>query len=224
MSEISSNLNLLKSRIPESVKIVAVSKTKPPEDILQAYQTGQRLFGENRVQEILSKKDMLPSDIEWHMIGHLQTNKVKSVVPFISMIQSVDTMKLLKVINAEAVKIGRTIDCLLEIFIATEETKSGFSVEELIESLGSEDLSGFPGVKVCGVMGMASFTEDTGQVRREFKYLYDTFKMLKDKFFRDDTNFREISMGMSGDYHIAVEEGSTIIRVGGLIFGERNKN
>ena len=203
------------------VKLVAVSKTKPVSDIINAYNTGQRYFGENRVQELLNKKDLLPNDIEWHLIGHLQSNKVKSIVPFISMIQSVDSYKLLQTINSEAVKISRVVDCLLQIHIAKEDTKFGFSMNELSELLESQEFLKMENVRLCGVMGMATFTSDTGQVRKEFGYLADCLKTLKNRYFSGKSYFKEISMGMSDDYEIAVKEGSTIVRIGSLIFGER---
>ncbi len=221
MSDIASNINYLKSTVPESVKIIAVSKTKPVIDILAAYNAGQRLFGENRVKELLSKKDLLPKDIEWHLIGHLQTNKVKAIVPFISMIQSVDSFKLLLCINIEASAINHVVDCLLQIHIAEEQTKFGFSMNELHESIQS-GFSVLNNVRVCGVMGMATYTPDMEQVRKEFVYLSDCFNTLKSRYFAGNKYFKEISMGMSGDYKIALEEGSTMIRVGSFIFGERN--
>ena len=221
MPDIASNIISLKRQIPPSVKLVAVSKTKPVSDILEAYNAGHRIFGENRVQELLSKKDGLPNDIEWHLIGHLQSNKVKYIVPFISMIHSVDTFKLLKIINTEAVKVNRVIDCLLQFHIATEETKFGLSMSEAAEIAGSEELSRLRSVRLCGVMGMASFTENEKQVREEFRYLVVCFNELKLRYFSQDPAFREISIGMSADYKIAIEEGSTIIRIGSIIFGER---
>lgn len=224
MTKIAANINLIRSQIPDHVKLVAVSKTKSVEDILEAYNSGQRLFGENRVQEIIRKKDQLPSDIEWHMIGHLQSNKVKSIVSFISMIQSVDSLNLLAVINSEAAKVQRIVDCLLEVHIASEETKSGFSPAELEATLDYLEAGELKNIRICGLMGMATFTNDTGQVRKEFRHLRETFLWIKEKYFSNDLLFREISMGMSGDYHIAIEEGSTMIRVGSLIFGERNTN
>ena len=223
MTDIAGNISYLKTQIPSSVKLVAVSKTKPVCDILTAYNSGQRYFGENRVQELLNKKDLLPRDIEWHLIGHLQSNKVKPIVPFISMIQSVDSYKLLTTINSEALKITRVVDCLLQIHIATEETKFGFSMKELGEMVESQEFMNMKYVRICGVMGMATFTSDTGQVRKEFGYLADCFNSLKNRYFAGNPHFKEISMGMSGDYEIALEEGSTIVRIGSLIFGERNK-
>lgn len=222
MSVISDNIGHLKSQIPSSVKLVAVSKTKPFADILEAYNSGHRLFGENRVQELLIKKDHLPTDIKWHLIGHLQSNKVKYIVPFINMIQSVDSVNLLVSINSEAKKIKRVIDCLLQIHIASEETKFGFSMCDLAESLRSEDVSTFRNIRLCGVMGMATFTSDTARVKEEFAYLRSCFNSLKHNYFSLSHEFSEISMGMSGDYKIAIEEGSTMIRIGSLIFGERN--
>jgi len=221
MPGIAENITSIKQKILSSVKLVAVSKTRPVSDILIAYNTGQRYFGENRVQELLNKKDLLPGDIEWHLIGHLQSNKVKSIVPFISMIQSVDSYKLLQTINSEAVKISRVVDCLLQIHIAKEDTKFGFSMNELSELLESQEFLKMENVRLCGVMGMATFTSDTGQVRKEFGYLADCLKTLKNRYFSGNSSFKEISMGMSGDYEIAVKEGSTIVRIGSLIFGER---
>ena len=221
MPLIAENISFLKSQIPSSVRLVAISKTKPVGDIIEAYNAGQRYFGENRVQELLNKKDLLPADIEWHMIGHLQTNKVKSIVSFISMIQSVDSYKLLVAINSEALKINRVVDCLLQIHIATEETKSGFSVPDLYENLQSEDVLLLRNVRICGVMGIASFISDTNQVMKEFANLRECFHSLKDSYFRSGIYFKEISMGMSGDYEMALKEGSTMLRIGSLIFGKR---
>jgi PLP dependent protein len=221
MPGISENLSFIKSQLPPTVKLVAVSKTKPASDIEIAYNAGQRAFGENRVQEILNKKDLLPSDIEWHLIGHLQTNKVKYIVPFISMIQSVDSFKLLASIDSEAKKINRVIDCLLQIHIAKEETKFGFSLCDLSDYMDKEDIALYKNIRICGVMGMATFTADTDQVRKEFTFLRNCFKSLKDSFFKSSIDFRQISMGMSGDYKLAIEEGSTMVRIGSLIFGER---
>ena len=189
--------------------------------IMEAWNEGVRLFGENRVQELLAKREELPSDIEWHLIGHLQTNKVKFIVPFVSMIESVDSFKLLKAINREAETAGRTINCLLQIHIASEETKYGFSLPEIEEMLGSKEYSLLRSVSIRGVMGMATFTDNMSLVRQEFRQLRTCFETLKKKYFAADSNFSEVSMGMSGDYMIAVEEGSTIIRVGSLLFGER---
>ena len=221
MSSIAENIVIFKSQLPSTVKLVAVSKTKPVSDIMIAYNAGQRCFGENRVPELMSKKDLFPNDIEWHFIGHLQSNKVKQIVPFISMIQSVDSFKLLDSINSEALKINKTVDCLLQIHIAAEETKYGFSMRELYDNQRTIDLSLLRNVRICGLMGMATFTSDTGKVRKEFGYLLDCFHLLKENWFKSNICFKEISMGMSGDYKIAIEEGSTMVRIGSLIFGSR---
>ena len=221
MRDVAQNISVIKSQLPISVKLVAVSKTKPVSDIIEVYNTGQRSFGENRVQELLEKKDLLPADIDWHLIGHLQSNKVKFIVPFIGMIQSVDSYRLLVTINSEATKINGVVDCLLQIHIATEETKFGFSMQELNEHLQSENILNLKNVRICGLMGMATFTSDTGQVKKEFAFLRDCFHSLRDRYFISCDYFKEISMGMSGDYNIALQEGSTMLRIGSLIFGER---
>jgi hypothetical protein len=217
---ITDHVNKLKGKLPANVKLIAVSKTKPKEDILEAYRAGHRDFGENKVQEMVAKADRLPSDISWHMIGHLQSNKVKYIAPFVSMIHSVDKEKLLKTINKEADKAGRIIPCLLQFHIAQEETKFGLSLDEATEMLKHKDK--YPQVRIDGVMGMATFTDDKEQARREFKMLKNIFNTLKKEFFRDNINFKEISMGMSDDYQTAIEEGSTMIRIGSAIFGERD--
>ena len=219
---ISDNINQILAQIPDNVKLVAVSKTKPVEDILEAYNGGYRIFGENKVQELSNKFEVLPKDIEWHMIGHLQTNKVKYIAPFVYLIHAVDNFKLLKIINKEAVKNNRTINCLLQIHIAKEETKFGFSLEEIKQMLDNDECQNLKNIKICGVMGMATFTDDNEIVGSEFQYLSDCFDRLKKAYFNESPDFKELSMGMSGDYKIAVEKGSTMIRVGSLIFGERN--
>ena len=188
---------------------------------MEAYNTGHRIFGENRVQELLSKKDNLPEDIEWHLIGHLQTNKVKYIVPFIGLIHSVDSFRLLKTIDSEAKKINKTVDCLLQFHIAAEETKFGFTMEEAVVMIESDDFSKLDSVRLCGVMGMATLTGDMERVRNEFRNLAGCFNVIKEKYFSGKPSFREKSMGMSGDYMIAVEEGSTIIRIGSVIFEGR---
>jgi pyridoxal phosphate enzyme (YggS family) len=223
MLDIASNIRKLRQQIPATVKIIAVSKTNPVSAIMEACNEGQRMFGENRVQELLQKKDLLPADIEWHLIGHLQRNKVKMVVPFAAMIQSVDSFRLLEAINAEASKINRTVNCLLQFFIAEEETKYGFTIDEAEEMLGSDEFRAMQSVRICGVMGMATFSDDAEQIRREFRNLAGCYKRLKSRFFEEEESFREISMGMSGDYEIAIGEGSTMVRIGSLIFGSRNK-
>ena len=214
------NLQEITSKLPENVRLVAVSKTKPNELIREVYDAGQRVFGENKAQELINKHPELPKDIKWHFIGHLQTNKVKYITPFVSMIESVDSLKLLKEINKQAEKNERIIDCLLQFHIAEEEAKFGFSKEEAIEMLESESYQSFKNIRIVGVMGMATFTSDMKQVRKEFKNLKNIFDFFKKNYF--DDNFKEISTGMSGDYHIAIEEGSTNVRIGTAIFGERN--
>jgi PLP dependent protein len=222
MNSIAQNIKSLKLQIPSSVKLVAVSKTKPVSDILEAYNAGQRIFGENRVGEILAKKDQLPADIEWHLIGHLQTNKVKSVISSVSLIHSIDSFRLLKTINDEALKMNRIVNCLLQFHIATEETKFGFSIEEALKMMDSEEFSNLRSVSICGVMGMATFTDDKTLISGEFRSLAGYFRLLKEQFFNNSPEFLEISMGMSGDFRIAIGEGSTMVRIGSLIFGERN--
>ena len=187
--------------------------------ILQAYQCGQRVFGENKAREMEEKHQQLPADIEWHFIGHLQSNKVKYIAPFVHLIQAVDREELLPVINREAVKNKRIIHCLLQFHIATEETKYGMNWEEAAHLLESETLAQCDHLRIIGVMGMASFTEDTALIRKEFSTLYHYYLLMKNSYFRDNPDFKEISMGMSGDYPLAIEEGSTMIRVGTLLFG-----
>jgi len=221
MTGIEENIKELLRQLPPEVKVVAVTKTRTPAEVLHAYNAGLRVFGENRVQELADKKKQLPEDICWHFIGHLQTNKVRQAVADSSVIESVDTMRLLGKIDLEAVKQGREIDCLLQFYIAAEETKSGFTLEEA-ESIDWKSVAdSLKATRICGVMGMGTFTGDKEKVRKEFRTLALTFNRLREKYFRDKACFREISMGMTGDWQIAVEEGSTMIRVGTLIFGER---
>ncbi|MCO5229746.1 MAG: YggS family pyridoxal phosphate-dependent enzyme [Chitinophagales bacterium] len=201
-------------------QLVVVSKTYPPERILEVYQRGLRVFGENKVQEILEKKDLLPSDIQWHMIGHLQSNKVKFIVPFISMVHSVDSDRLLSEIQKQAKRVGRTIDILLQIYIATEESKYGLSEDELWVILDKINHLKFPNIRLRGLMGMASFSDDMDVVRGEFKRLKIIFDNVKSKYPADF--FDTLSMGMSGDFELALEEGSTMVRIGSLIFGKRD--
>lgn len=219
---IKENLKTVHENIPENVEIVAVSKTKPVEDILKAYEAGQRAFGENKAQEMISKQPVLPDDIQWHYIGHLQTNKVKYIVPFVSLIHSIDRLKLLKTINKEAQKADRTVDALLQFHIAEEDTKFGLSLDEARDILNSDVYKNAANINIKGVMGMATFTDDKAQIRREFKELKNIFDILKDEFFSDNTEFQHISSGMSSDYLIAIEESSTIVRLGSVIFGPRN--
>ncbi|MCS7036246.1 MAG: YggS family pyridoxal phosphate-dependent enzyme [Saprospiraceae bacterium] len=214
---------LLKNLQERGVTLVAVSKTHSIERILELYQRGQRDFGENRVQELLEKAPHLPADIRWHLIGHLQTNKVRYITPFIYMIHSVDSSRLLEEIEKQAAKIGRTIDCLLQFHIAEEETKYGLSEDEADELLQSASFKAMRHVRLCGVMGMATFTDDTEKVRAEFRHLRNIFERLKRVYFAEAPYFRECSMGMSSDWEIAVEEGSTMVRIGSLIFGPRSK-
>ena len=219
---IAENLIRLHKEIPSDVKIIAVSKTMPVSAIQEAYGTGQRDFGENKVQEMADKQRLLPDDIAWHMIGHLQTNKVKQIIPFVHLIHSVDSLKLLSVINSEAAKAGRSVNCLLQIFIASEETKFGLTRDEAKTLLSSGEYRSFRNIRITGLMGMATYTEDRNRIREEFLQLATTFSELRTDFFPQDPTFRELSMGMSGDYPIAVETGSTMVRIGSLIFGERN--
>tara|TARA_Y100000766_G_scaffold284265_1_gene302211 strand:- start:1904 stop:2575 length:672 start_codon:yes stop_codon:yes gene_type:complete len=216
------NLNKIKNSIPEDISLVAVSKTKPIEDLKKAYEAGQRIFGENKVQELREKQPQLPNDIEWHMIGHMQTNKVKYIAPFVSLIHGVESFKLLKEINKQALKNKRVIKVLLQFHIATESTKFGLQLKEAKEILDSEEFKRLQNIKVSGVMGMASFVENESQVRLEFATLKSIFEDLKSNYFSSTDSFKTVSMGMSGDYSIAIEEGSTMIRVGSSIFGTRN--
>lgn len=218
---ISSILSSIKTDLPDHVRLVAVSKFHPVEMIEEAYHAGQRIFGENHVQEMTQKHELLPKDIEWHFIGHLQTNKVKYIAPFVSLIHSVDSFKLLKEINKQAEKSQRVISCLLQIHIAQEETKFGFSFDECRTMLQEEDWKTLTHVQLCGVMGMATFTDDVQEVRNEFRSLKKFFDEIKENYFSHNDAFHEISMGMTDDYPIAIEEGSTLIRIGTKIFGER---
>ena len=218
---IAQNLSDFFKEIPGHVKLVAISKTKPVSDIQEAYNSGHNIFGENRVQELVEKARELPKDIEWHMVGHLQTNKVKYIAEFVDYIQAVDSFKLLRIIDKEAGKNNRKINCLLQIHIAKEDTKFGFSYDELVNMLESDEYKSIGNVSINGLMGMATFTDEKNLIRSEFKYLAECFSNLKKKYFQDKNSFKELSMGMSGDYKIAVEEGSTMVRIGSLIFGER---
>jgi pyridoxal phosphate enzyme (YggS family) len=218
---ISDNLRNIQISIPSHVTLVAVSKTKPVEALMEVYGAGQRVFGENKVQEMCDKYDVMPKDIQWHLIGHLQTNKVKYIAPFVALIHSVDSFKLLEEINKQALKNNRVIDCLLQFHIAQEETKFGLSENEAHDIITSNEFKLLKNVRIVGIMGMASFTEDNETVRNEFQSLRKIFTNLKNNFFLQDDCFKEISMGMSGDYLLAIEEGSTIVRVGSSIFGTR---
>lgn len=218
---IAERIKEITSTLPTSVSLIAVSKTKPVSDLQEAYDAGQRAFGENKVQELVDKAAVLPKDIQWHLIGHLQTNKVKYIAPFVHLIHAVDSLKLLLEIDKQAAKNERVIDVLLQFHIAQEETKFGLSLDEAQELIESEDFQSCQHIRVVGVMGMASFVDDEQQVHREFQALKGIFDQLKASKFKDKESFKEISMGMSGDYPIAIEEGSTMIRVGSSIFGGR---
>lgn len=218
---ISENLQLIRATIPENVKLVCVSKFHSEAVILEAYKSGERIFGENKVQELCTKFEHMPDDINWHFIGHLQTNKVKYLVPFIKLIHGVDSVRLLQEINKQASKLNRTVDCLLQVHIATEETKFGFSEDELLQFLQSNSLTDYQHVSIRGLMGMATFTDNMLQVRSEFrrlKILFETIHTLRLPYLEE---FNELSMGMSDDYQIAIEEGSTMVRIGSKIFGQR---
>lgn len=214
---IQENLEKIKNSLPENVTLVAVSKTKPESDVQKAYEAGQRILGENKVQEIVDKWESLPKDIQWHMIGHVQRNKVKYMIDFVALIHGVDSFRLLKEINKRAKKANRIVDCLLQIHIAEEDTKFGLDNKELQEIVASEEFQKFKNVNIKGLMGMATFTDDENQVRREFRQLKSYFDELKTKLPEIDI----LSMGMSGDYTIAIEEGSTMVRIGSSIFGAR---
>ena len=215
---IGKNIQNIQSKLPENVILVAVSKTKPIADLLEAYTAGQRIFGENKIQEMVEKYDTLPKDIEWHMIGHLQSNKVKYMAHFVDLIHGVDKLKTLKEINKQAKKHDRIINCLLQVKIAKEDSKFGFSIDEIETILASEEAQKLQNIKVTGFMGMASFTDDKEQLEEEFLSLKNLFDTLKTQY----TSIKILSMGMSGDYQLAIENGSTMIRVGSSIFGQRN--
>lgn len=219
--EIQQNLKNVLQDIPSHVRLVAVSKTKPVAMLQQVYDAGQRDFGENKAQEMAAKYQELPSDIRWHFIGHLQTNKVKYIAPFVTLIHAVDSLKVLEEINKQAMKNDRVIDCLLEFHIAEEESKFGLTREAAAGILNSAEYGEMQNVRICGVMGMATFTTDEEKIKREFRALKVHFEFLKKEFFQNHFEFTEISMGMSGDYLLAIEEGSTLVRVGSRIFGSR---
>lgn len=219
---VAENLQVIQSQIPGDVTLVAVSKTKPDQMVLDAYEAGHRDFGENRVQDLIGKRERLPADIRWHMIGHLQSNKVKYIASFVHLIHGVDSLKLLQVIQKEAVKADRTIDCLLQVHIAMEETKFGFTGDELVELARSGTFQDMDRVCIRGVMGMATYTSNNQQIREEFRSLNQIFQQLKSDVFSGESTFEHRSYGMSGDFKIAIEEGSTMVRIGSLIFGSRN--
>ena len=219
---IQANLKEVLANLPASVRLVAVSKFHPCEAIESAYETGQRIFGESKVQELQEKYEVLPKDIEWHFIGHLQTNKVKYIVPYIALIHAVDSYKLLAEINKQAAKVNRIIPCLLEIHIAQEDSKYGFTMDTCKEMLDKGEWQSLHNIVIAGVMGMATNTNSSTQIRHEFESLHQFYKELKEKYFHNQDTFKEISMGMSHDYLQAIEAGSTLVRVGSHIFGERN--
>ncbi|WP_306352512.1 YggS family pyridoxal phosphate-dependent enzyme [Flavobacterium sp. '19STA2R22 D10 B1'] len=219
---IQDNIKQIKLHLPEQVTLVAVSKTKPVMDIQQAYDAGQRIFGENKIQEMAEKQAQMPKDIQWHMIGHVQSNKVKFMAPFVSLIHGVDSLKLLQEINKQALKNNRTIDCLLQMYIAEEESKFGLDQDELTTLLESEEYKSLNNIRIVGLMGMATFTDNKVQIKKEFtqlKSIFDTTKM--NYFTATNTSFSTLSMGMSGDYQLAIEAGSTMVRIGSSIFGTR---
>jgi len=222
MSHIQEEIQAIKAGLPEGVRLVAVSKFHPIEALQDAYDGGQRIFGESKVQEMTQKYEALPKNIEWHFIGHLQTNKIKYMAPYVALIHGVDSYKLLAEINKQAAKAGRVIPCLLQIHIAQEETKFGFSTEECRAMLEEGQWRQLDHVQIAGVMGMATNTEDETQIRREFSTLSAFFQEIKEAYFKEVSSFKEISMGMSDDYPLAIEEGSTLIRIGSRIFGARN--
>ena len=219
---IQTNLKETLATLPPHVRLVAVSKFHPNEALQEAYDAGQRIFGESKVQEMTQKYESLPKDIEWHFIGHLQTNKIKYMASYVAMIHGVDSFKLLIEINKQAAKVGRIIPCLLQIHIAQEETKFGFSFEECKEMLMAGEWKSLKNISLCGIMGMATYTEDEEEIRKEFQSLRNFFQEIKQGFFSEDSAFKEISMGMSDDYPVAIEYGSTLIRIGSRIFGNRN--
>ena len=221
---IKENLDIVRATVPSDVTLIAVSKTKPVSDLQEAYEAGQRIFGENKALEMRDKHQALPNDIQWHFIGHLQTNKIKYIAPFVTLIHAIDSLSLLEAVNKEAAKNNRIIDCLLQFHIAQEETKFGLDMDEARAMLESESFKSLNNINICGVMGMATFTDDAAQVRDEFKSLKNIFETLKENYFKGNESFKEISMGMSDDYPIAIEEGATMVRVGSKIFGARNYN
>lgn len=219
---IQKHLQEILSALPEGVRLVAVSKTREADQIMEAYLAGHRDFGESKAQEMVPKYEALPKDIRWHMVGHLQRNKVKQIAPFVHLIHSVDSPRLLKEIHKQGEKHQRRIDCLLQIHIAEESTKFGMDQQELVDLLESDLYRQMKFIRICGLMGMATFTEDSQKVRGEFRHLREQFQLVKEKYFSSDDAFCELSMGMSDDYLLGIEEGSTMVRVGSAIFGQRS--
>lgn len=222
MSNITHQIKRINSELPQGVSLVAVSKFHPIEALQEAYNAGQRIFGESRVQEITQKHALMSDDVKWHFIGHLQTNKVRQLVPYVSLIHSIDSLRLLMCVNSEAKRINRVVDVLLQLHVAKEETKFGFSCEDCLSLMKSGVLNQLDNVRVCGVMGMATNTDDMDEVRQEFKSIKSVFEKMRCCYFADKPYFKEISMGMSDDYLVAIEEGCTLVRIGTTIFGTRN--
>ncbi len=218
---VAQNLQHIIAQLPEGVNLVAVSKFHPIEKIMEAYKAGQRIFGENRAQELATKAPQLPTDIEWHFIGHLQKNKVRMIMPWASTIQSIDSVELLQLVNKEAARINRHVNVLLQLHVAKEQTKSGFTVEEILNTANEGAFDNLSNVTICGVMAMATFTDDMTQVASEFELVHNTFLTLRDKHFASKPEFKQISMGMSDDWPIAVKHGATLVRIGTDIFGAR---
>lgn len=218
---IAQNLQHITAQLPEGVKLVAVSKFHPVDKVMEAYNAGQRIFGENRAQELATKAPQMPTDIEWHFIGHLQKNKVRMIMPWASTIQSIDSIELLQLVNKEAARIDRHINVLLQLHVAKEQTKSGFAVEEVLNVANERAFDNLSNVTICGVMAMATFTDDMTQVASEFELVHNTFLTLRDKHFASKPEFKQISMGMSDDWPIAVKHGATLVRIGTDIFGAR---
>lgn len=219
---IKENLENIRKDIPQGVTLVAVSKTKPESDLMEAYNAGQRIFGENKAQEMRLKHQDLPKDIQWHFIGHLQENKIKYIIDYVTLIHSIDSLKLLVEVNKKAQKIDRRVDCLFEMDISHEQSKFGISLQEACEILESSEFKQLSHVRICGIMGIGSITEDINQTRKEFRELKQMFNSLKAKYFFNEDYFKQISMGMTGDYKVAIEEGATIVRIGSKIFGQRD--
>lgn len=218
---IAQNIERITAQLPEGVRLVAVSKFHPVEKIMEAYDAGQRIFGENRAQELAVKAPQMPTDIEWHFIGHLQKNKVRMIMPWATTIQSIDSIELLQLVNKEAARINRHVNVLLQLHVAKEQTKSGFTIEEVLQVATDGAFNGLTNVTITGVMAMATFTDDMQQVASEFETVRNTFLTLRDKHFANNYDFKEISMGMSDDWHIAVQHGATLVRIGTDIFGAR---
>lgn len=219
MNSITENLKQIKTSLPENVKLVAVSKTKPVNEIMEAYNAGHRDFGENKIQEMIEKWEQMPKDIKWHMIGHVQRNKVKYMAPFVSLVHAVDSLKLLKEIEKQGKKNNRTIECLLQVYIAKEDTKFGLEAEDVTAIFESEEYQNFKNVRIVGLMGMATFTDDESHIAKEFEFIKSFYNQLKNKY-----GLHELSIGMSSDYEVALNHGTTMVRIGSAIFGERNYN